>query len=540
MPGSGARDAAWARLDQAWDVLVIGGGITGAAILAEATRAGLKAALVEQRDFAWGTSSRSSKLVHGGLRYLSQGHFRLTRESVREREHLLRAAPGLVQPMDFMLASYEGDRPGPLAYGIGLAIYDLFAGSWDHQRHGPDGLRERVPDLERTGLRAGFRYRDAQTDDSRLVLRVLREAAASGATALNYAPALELLREGGQVVGARVQDAVRPGRTAECRARVVINATGAWADRLRQQVGAPVRMRPLRGSHLVFSGDRLPVKSAVTLQHPADHRVFFIIPWEGVTVVGTTDLDHGQPLDTEAAISPAEVAYLMAAADARFPSLHLTLDDIISTYSGVRPVVNTGKAQPSKEAREHVIWEESGLVTVTGGKLTTFRVIAQDTLRAIRKRLPPAGPARPPAVPIFQPAEIAGPEWERVAEQDRQRLAGRYGADALPLIRAAGPGELERVPGASVLWAELRWAVRSEWVEHLEDLMLRRVRLGLIVPQGGRALLPRIREICQAELGWDDGRWALEEASYLQTWRACYSLPDRSLIPEWKAAARSR
>lgn len=535
MPSGRVRDDAWARLSQPWDVIVVGGGITGAGIVREITRAGLKGLLVEQRDFSWGTSSRSSKLVHGGLRYLNQGKFKLTWESVRERERLMREAPGLVDRMDFLLASYRGDRPGPFAYSVGLAIYDVVAGLWDHERHSAQSFIARVPNLEPAGLRAGFRYHDAQTDDSRLTLRVLREAAAHGATLLNYAPAAELLRENGQVVGVRVRDALREDRTAECRARVVINATGAWADRLRTQVEAAPRMRPLRGSHLVFPASRFPLGAAFTLQHPIDQRVFFVFPWEGVTVVGTTDLDHDAPLDQEPAISPQEVAYLMAAIEARFPTLGLTLDDVISTYSGVRPVVRSAQATaPSKETRDHVIWEENGLVTVTGGKLTTFRLIARDALKAIRHRLP-AFPLPRRSQPVLEATRSDGDGWADVPEAIRRRLAGRCGQDAPSLVKAAGAGELEPIPGTATVWAELRWAARAEWVEHLDDLMLRRSRIGLLLPRGARDVLPRVRTICQPELGWDDARWEREEAAYLEVWRKSYSLPERSLIPDWRS-----
>jgi glycerol-3-phosphate dehydrogenase len=307
-------------------------------------------------------------------------------------------------------------------------------------------------------------------------------------------------------------------------------------------VGAPARIRPLRGSHLIFSSWRLPVAQAVGFLHPVDRRPVFIFPWEGITLVGTTDVDHDQPLDDEPGIDPEEVAYLMAAVEAQFPSLRLTLDDVISTFAGVRPVIGTGKDDPSKESRDHVVWDEQGLVTVTGGKLTTFRLIALDVLNAARDRLnhssDAAGPSLPPLddqVPVLHPVDVELPGGERLDEAMRQRLLGRHGAHAPALVAAARQGELERVPGTQTLWAELRWAARAESVVHLDDLLLRRVRLGHLLPEGGEEVLPRVRAICQPELGWDDARWEREKAAYRDLWRNSYSLPTRDAIPDWQA-----
>jgi len=527
------RDEIWSGLDQPWDIIVIGGGITGAGILREATRAGLRALLVEQRDFAWGTSSRSSKLVHGGLRYLQEGKVRLTRASVRERERLLEEGPGLIDPLGFLLATYKGDSPGRRMFSAGLTIYDLLALQWTHRYFKAADFRMLAPYVAQEDLQGGFQYGDAQTDDARLVLRVIREAVIDGGAALNYARVEGLLRNvQGDVTGVRLHDVER-GRAADVHARVVINATGAWADRLRQQVGGKPRIRPLRGSHLVFAGWRLPIAQAVSFLHPLDRRPVFIFPWEGITLVGTTDVDHAGPLDEEPRISPQEVAYLMAAVETQFPSLGLTLDDITATFAGIRPVIGTGKADPSKESRDHVVWEEAGLLTVTGGKLTTFRRIALDALKAAADRLP--GLAHlDKKIPVLNPVDLMLPLREGIDEGWRRKLLGRYGADAPALVAAARSGELKPVAGSHALWAELRWAARAEGVVHLDDLLLRRVRLGLLLPAGGEAILPQVRAICQDELGWDDATWEREQAAYLALWRRCYSLPDRASIPEWR------
>jgi glycerol-3-phosphate dehydrogenase len=517
---AGWRAQVPALAEREWDLLIVGGGITGAGILLEAARRGLKALLIEQRDFAWGTSSRSSKLVHGGLRYLKQGRFGLTRESVHERDALMREANGLVESQGFAFGDYTGGKPGRRMFLLGLAIYDLMSGR--REKHYADSAEFLMlaPNVGRIDLQGGMLYTDAKTDDARLVLRVLQEAQGHGGVAVNYLAADTLLRTGQRVTGARVVDAI-DGSVHELRARVVVNATGAWADKLRGQTGASARIRPLRGSHLVFPAWRLPLAQAVSLMHPADGRPVFAFPWEGVTLVGTTDVDHSAALTTEAAITRAELAYLMLALDSQFPQQRLTEADILASYAGVRPVIDSGQADPSKEGREHAVWIDDGLLTVTGGKLTTFRVIALDALRHAMPLLP-GWHDRLEAQPIF--AARAWPQI-RLRGSQRQRIEGRYGASTGALLAAARPGEMELIPGTQTHWAELRWAARSEAVQHLEDLLLRRTRLGLQLRGGGIDYLPRIRAICQPELAWTDAQWETSQSAYLALWNAHYSLP---------------
>lgn len=535
------RNATWSALDQPWDIVVIGGGITGAGILREAARQKLKALLVEQRDFSWGTSSRSSKLVHGGLRYLKSGQVGLTRASVAGREQLLDEGAGLVDPLGFLLAEYKDDSMNRLVYGAGLTLYDLMAMQWSHRYYSPLDFQLMAPYITPEGLAGGFHYQDAQTDDARLVLRVIREAVAAGATAINYVRADSLLREDGHVAGVRLVDCAgkEPGPAVEIKARRVVNATGAWADFLRAQVDAPARIRPLRGSHLVFPAWRFPVAQAVSFMHPVDGRPVFAFPWEGVTLVGTTDVDCEVPLDREPTISADEVAYLMAAVTDRFPALDLGLADIISSFAGIRPVIGSGKADPSRESREHVVWEENGLLTVTGGKLTTFAQTARDALAAcahlldVEDETPEA--KEESTKPILDPVAVDLSSARGLDERARQRLIGRYGADAAALVETAGPDELSPIPGTSLLWAEVRWAARAEAVVHLDDLLLRRVRLGLLLPDGGAEALPRVGEIVREEIGWDNERWATEEAAYLALWHSAYSVPPAGVIPDWRS-----
>jgi glycerol-3-phosphate dehydrogenase len=327
----------------------------------------------------------------------------------------------------------------------------------------------------------------------------------------------------------RLRDVVG-GNAAEVRARVVVNATGAWADEVRGEVGGQEMVRQLRGSHLVFPGWRVPVAQSITIYHPVDNRPVFALPWEGSTLVGTTDLDHDQPLNDEPRITPDETAYLMAALEYLFPALDLTLDDVISTYAGVRPVIGgKHKADPSSESREYSVLEERGLVTVTGGKLTTFHPAALDVLEVVRRHIPEA-PAPVEKQPVLD--AVSKPQAGMMVPR---RILGRHGNAAGAMMEAAREGEWEEVPQTHTLWAEVRWAARAEAVVHLEDLMLRRTRLGLLLPRGGDALLPQIGAICREELGWDDTRWEAEAASYMALWDASYSLPERATIPDWHA-----
>lgn len=517
------RSSIWSSLDQTFDIIIIGGGITGAGILREAARAKLRALLVEQHDFASGTSSRSGKLVHGGLRYLKNAQIKLTIESVRERDRLVREGRGLVTPNAFLLANFKHDSPPDWVFGIGLMMYDTIALRWQHEHLDTKRARELVPELQSPELIGAYRYFDAQTDDARLTLRVLREAVRDGGVALNYARVENLLRDNSnQVVGVALRD-VESNTTREIPARVVINATGAWADELRaRDFLAQEHLRKLRGSHLIFPFARLPLTRAVTFLHPRDKRPLYALPWEGVTLLGTTDHDHATA-ETNPHITTREIEYLMDAAQFVFPAQELTTNDIQATFAGLRPVVDTGNPDPSKESREFVLWEENGLLTVTGGKLTTFRLMAQNALDAVRARLP-----NMKRVIVPQRVLDRLPHDEKLFHafppHARLRLLGRYGNDARALVDAAHNGELTRIENLSALWAELRWAARDEGVVHLDDLLMRRVRLGLLLPRGGMDCMKEIRAIVQSELNWDDARWEREERAYEKLWQTCYGI----------------
>lgn len=526
----GWREQLWADLKSnqtQWDMLVIGGGITGAGILREAARRGLKTLLVEQRDFAWGTSSRSSKMVHGGLRYLTQGDFKLTHEAVVERQRMLDEAPGLVEPMKYVYPFRKGGFPGRFAFNLVLRIYDFFAGRRDYRYFSKKLIETFLPGLRDDGLYGGTQYTDAVTDDSRLVMRVLQEAIGDGGVAANYIKVHHLVEENGRVVGVKLGD-VDTGEQLEVRAKVVVNATGAWADRLRGEVKDERRVRPLRGSHIVVPSWRLPVHQALAYQHPRDKRFVFIYPWEGATVVGTTDLDHRKDLDLEASISSEELEYILQGANHQFPKVNLTRTDVLNTFSGVRPIVgkegvDPSKINPSAARRDHVVWDDKGLLSVTGGKLTTFRVIALDVLQAASPHLH-LGKVVDTRDRVFAPTQrkLKGVKFGPFMER---RLKGFYGSAAQDIVDQAGEGELGFIPGSMNLWAELRWSAGHEAIQHLDDLLLRRTRLGLLLPEGGMQQLDKIQQICQQELDWSDERWQQELERYRQIWQNNYSLP---------------
>ena len=528
---NGWRETIWQDLDQDWDILVIGGGITGAGVFRRAVAAGMKTLLVDAGDFAGGTSSRSSKLVHGGFRYLRNKQWGVTHESVREREWLLREAKNLVTPLGFLMPNFAEANTKTM-FAVGVIIYDLMAPKWQHATYTREQMLQACPQLRSEGLESGHLYYDAEMDDAHLVHHILREGVMAGGTAINYVRADTLLRTAdGKVCGAVISDTSGlASHSAEIKAKVVINAAGPWSDDLRVQVGASPRIRPLRGSHLIFTHDRLPLPHAVTLLHPKDHRAMFGIPWEGVTMIGTTDLDHKATPDAkEPHAVPDEIDYILEAGNATFGSARLTRADIISTFAGLRPIISTGQADPSKESRAHVVWEEEGLITVTGGKMTTFRIMTEQALQMASAALP-GQPDFTKRVRYFNPLPQANPP-SGMTLKDWTYLMGRYSSETNTLVGAAQPGEMEHIEALPNLWAEIRWAARCGGVQHLDDLLLRRVRVGMLLPEGALPQMEKIRTVAQPELGWDDARWSAELDRYQKIYRAYYS-PEPTGIEE--------
>jgi glycerol-3-phosphate dehydrogenase len=536
MPGA-ATDAAQcgagaaAEATEVVDLLVIGGGIVGAGVLREAARCGLRALLVEQHDFASGTSSRSSKLVHGGLQYLGRMELRLAWETLRERARVVSGGTGLVESMPFLLSTYRrGHRPAPWQAAALLLAYELLGGRLRAPlRHAGrrDGVGGDHPaartmfDGALAGLAADdlFEYGEATTDDAGLVLRVLREGVALGGSARNYTECTGLVRDARRrVIGARLLCRAT-GAASVVRARVVVNAAGAWADRLPHELGVAPRVRGVRGSHLVIPRARLPLRVAVAGLNRATGQPLYLIPWQGVTLVGSTSVEHdGDP--ARAVTTPDELGVLLEGVNALFPALRLTARDVQATLAGVRPLVGCATGDPSRASREFRIWNDGGMITVLGGKLTSFQSGARRVMAHVLTAFPgasvtDAAPLDGPQLPLGLPLDV----------RTATRLAARYGAAGVRAIAAMPARDHEPVHGTGTLWGELRWAARAEGVRHLEDLLLRRVRVGLTAPQGGRMILTRLRPLLEQELGWDATHCRLEEQAYVAVWRRQHGVP---------------
>ncbi|WLP94558.1 glycerol-3-phosphate dehydrogenase/oxidase [Psychrobacter sp. M13] len=539
------------RLSQTepWDMLIIGGGITGAGIAREAARRGLAVLLIEQKDFAWGTSSRSSKMVHGGLRYIASGDYKTTLLSVRERERMLTEASGLVNEMHYVMPHYKGKFPPPWIFNTLLRVYDRIAGKRYFKYFKKDAFLSLNPNIKQDKFLGASQFSDAVTDDSRLVMRVLDEATHDGAYAINYLKAESLItNEQGLVIGANLKDTADTDSTTSnsnqnynVHAKVVVSATGAWADTLRMQASNETeqtfhkQIRPSRGSHLVVSQERLPIYQAYTFLHPVDKRAVFVFPWENRTVLGTTDLDHPPLNDDEVGITSEEVDYLLAATNDLFDDAKLNREDVISTWAGVRPLISDGgdgkRVSPSKEKRDHSVWLDNNLVTVSGGKLTTFRLIALDVLEKCQQVLALDDTTiQNQAIngdQVFSTVVPTNEKFATLSPQLQQRLLGFYGLQLDTLLELAHDDDLTYVTDSNTIWAELRFAGRCEQVIHLDDLLLRRTRLGLILPHGAMTPLisARLKQICQQELGWNEQKWQQEVARYNDLWQRYYHLP---------------
>jgi glycerol-3-phosphate dehydrogenase len=520
-----AREEALAAFQaDRFDVVVIGGGITGAGVALDAASRGYSVALVEREDFAAGTSSRSSKLVHGGLRYLQNFDLGLVREALLERSLMVNLAPHLVHPLPLLVPGFEGKRPDRLT-GVGLNMYDVMArrrgrdsSEWSPDRHRiipGEEVVEMVPALAKREPNSAYLFYDCQTDDVRLVLTVLGEAERFGAVLANRCDVLGLIEEDGRAAGVTVEDCAGGGEF-EIRADSVVNATGVWADRIRgdelhDEAEVPV-IRPSRGTHVLLSRERLPMNAGAIV--PAGSgRSIFALPWLGRTLVGTTDNDYGGPLN-RVAPDPGDVDYLLAACNAFFDET-LTVADVVGAYAGVRPLISTGDPKKSVDiSRKAELYEtSSGLVTITGGKLTTWRRMAKMAVDRIVEREGRDAPCRTHEIQLGQPAEPEDlPAVDGVDQGSRDLLAHRYGhASRGVLEMAAERPELARriVPDLPDLLAEAPFSVRNEQAASVADVLLRRTRLGLL---DARSLMDpagparAVAEAMAPELGWDAAR----------------------------------
>ncbi|HZP42642.1 MAG TPA: glycerol-3-phosphate dehydrogenase [Candidatus Binatia bacterium] len=528
---------------ETFDVLVVGGGINGAGIARDAALRGLRTAVVERGDFASGTSSRSSKLVHGGLRYLELGDVRLVRESVRERERLRRLAPHLVRPQEFVYPVYRGGPVGFLTFAAGLWVYDLLAGCGNVRRHRM--LRRRrteaaEPALRRDGLVGAGVYWDCRTDDARLVLETLLGAAGAGAVVVSYAGVVGFLKDGGRIVGARVHDR-ETEREVVVRARTVVNATGPWADAVMAlDEPGPKRVRLTKGVHVLVPASRVGNRAAVVLHAVRDRRVMFVIPWGRLALVGTTDTDHTGGPDGPPTVERDDVDYLLETVNHYFPAARLGPEDVVGAYAGLRPLIapEDGNVHPSDVSREEEIFTSaSGLVSIAGGKLTTYRLVAAKVVDRVVAALRAAGdtrsfpPSRTGEVPLpggaDRPAALAAAALSRdghgVAPAVVGRLADRYGArldEVLGLVaRDPRLGE-PLLPGLPDLRAEVVEAVEREWALTVEDVLRRRTLVRLEDADGGAAAAATAAALMAGPLGWDADTARAAARAYVDQVRA--------------------
>ena len=507
--------------DKTWDLVIAGGGITGAGVAREAARTGLNVLLVERQDFSWGTSSRSSKMVHGGLRYIAQGDVRTTMHSVHERERLMREAPGLVDLMPYMMPHYRGRFPGPFMFGLLLRVYDFLARKRYRRFWSSGEIRKRFPFLRSEDLKGVTEFADAVTDDSRLVMRVLHEARQDGAVVLNYVSLAGMDQNEG--MSTVTLQCAATGDSVSVNARCVVNATGVWANQLREGQASELQsIRPARGSHLVIARSRLPVDVSFTVLHPRDQRPIFVYPWLGKTVIGTTDLDTPMPGNEEIGITREELDYLFELAEYQFPGIGLTDSDVISTWAGIRPLVSSGASSSSGEKRDHTAWKDGRLISVSGGKLTTFRLIAHDVLKEAEEWIPSLG-ERDTKAAVFHSPQMTKPD--ALPDSQWQRLCGLYGRHALQIGSPCDMDLLAEIPGTEILWSELVWSAAHESVVHLDDLLLRRTRLGLLLNRGGLDLEDKLQHWLLPVLDWDDQRWHDEVRRYREIWARYYALP---------------
>lgn len=528
-----------------FDVLIIGGGITGAAAARDAASRGFRTALVEARDFGEGTSSRSSRLIHGGLRYLEQFEFDLVFEASRERRTLLRIAPHMVRPLEFLFPLYREGRVGRLTMTAGMWLYDalsLFRNIERHQMLSEADVLWREPALSPAGLLGGARYFDAQVDDARLVLATVRSAVESGAAAANRLAA-EVMIEEGRARGVRVrdtapEDADRKARASgtrrdaewEIRASVVVNATGPWTDETVRRSGisrAPL-LRPTRGTHIHVRRDRIGHQRALIFESALDRRIMFVLPWDDLTLIGTTDEDYEGPCEDVRPTGP-DVRYLLDSTNQLFPAARLSPEDVISAWAGLRPLVAGEAGEDEDEvSREHVILEElPGLLTIAGGKLTSHRAMAEEIIDRAVEALVAEGAAEP-ATSATADRPLPGGDFESLEDllealerqvtaldldpRDVPRLAAAYGTEAEAVLGLAAqrPDLGERVVADRPhIAAEILHSVRREMPVHAEDAAYRRTRLALET-EDFAAAVARIAAIMREELEWGARRERME------------------------------
>lgn len=498
---------------QDFDLCIIGGGINGAGIARDAAMRGMRVALVEERDFASGTSSRSSKLVHGGIRYLENLEFHLVFEALSERQKLFNMAPHLVHPLRFMIPLYKTGRVGMFKMGLGMWLYDalsLFQAPEMHEKLGVRETLQRMPFLKEKDLLGSFIYSDAYMDDDRLVHETLRSASAHGAQILNYTSADRVHKNSeGKVIAIDVIDR-ETNQKCKILAKHFVSTVGPWTDELGQKLFNPWKdvLRPTKGVHLTFQKSKVPLHSAVVMA--TEERIVFGIPRHEMVIVGTTDTDFkGDP--AKVSVTPEDVRYLLGVVENYFPGVQVKESDIVATYAGVRPLVKDDAATEGKTSREHSIWtHESGLTFVAGGKYTTYRLIAKQALEHClhafsieeRVRFNRCSTQLPLNKKIDEDSYHQRETWMSDVQHlhptlplsHAQKLLERHGAEAIDIIKKFG---------ALDLWElEASHAIHETMCMNLVDFYARRAPLFLAEPDHGISLLPVLAKVFSRELSW--------------------------------------
>ncbi|MGE0132166.1 MAG: glycerol-3-phosphate dehydrogenase [Blastocatellales bacterium] len=539
--------------EEVFDILIIGGGITGAGLALDAALRGLSVALAEKRDFASGTSSRSTKLIHGGLRYLEHFDFALVREGLRERAILTKIAPSLAEPFPFIIPIYKNSRRNydhPLKMRMGLWLYDLLAGRYNLARHrklSRDEALNLAPQLDPQGLKGAFVYYDGVTNDSRLVIEVIKTARERGAEIANYTCAVGFIKdEDGKIAGARLLDELT-GDDIECRARIVVNATGVWMEdtiKLDGQAASGLNksVRPAKGIHLTVSADRLRVNAAWLIPSLTSHRFYFVVPWQGRVNIGTTDTDYNGDKDHPRA-QANEVNEILGAINSYFPEARLEPSDVISSWAGLRPLITDPRAKSTTEVsrKEEIIETGDGLISIGGGKLTTYRLMAEQGINLAAKRLSEsfnvaANNASTEEAPIG--GALSRDELTRIADQLSQtenlpletarHLVHAYGANYQRLIELMREDEMLRerlVEGLPQVLAEIVYVARHEMALTLADAMTRRTRLAMVAGRDSISCAAVAANLMARELGWDAEETERQIAQFTAEFEREYAIP---------------
>lgn len=542
------RTAAISKLEkETFDILVIGGGITGIGVCQDAASRGMKAALIDKGDYAIGTSSRSSKLIHGGLRYLAQGDFRVTYESCAERALLQELAPHLVRPMSFLIPVYRWGHG--LQVFAGLWLYDIVSmvkNSRFHKRVNAKKASQIAPMIQTEGLHFGYLYHDCQTNDARLVMEVAKSAASYQAVLCNYLESVDLIKENNVIVGAKARDLITD-KEITIRAKQVVNATGVWMDKMCQ-VDDPKsnsKVRPAKGVHITIARSRIPTEQALLFESSAnDGRSLFFIPWYEGIIIGTTDTDYKGSIEAPVA-SAEDIKYIVDSTNRLFPSAKLTNDDILSSYAGLRPLIDEGGKSTKDISREHRIFEsESGLISIAGGKLTTYRLMANQLMSHVLKSMKTRNLIQEikPTVSdkIFLSGFTSKDSVFKVQEDIKQKaaklgldqqvafhLVEDYGLNAeevLNIVKENSALAARIVPDLPFIQAEVLYSVRFEQTTRLDDFLVRRTRIAFFTHDQGASAASSVAKLMAAELNWPQDKQQTEIERYQETFAVQYKV----------------